>query len=371
VIERVDDAAGFAALRGEWNDLLSRSGAATPFLTWEWQYEWWRHLGRGLRLEILAVRQGGRLVGLAPLFVRGREPRRLRLVRYVSFVGSPVPMGNVGSDYLDFITDREAPRALDEIASALASRGCVLELAQVAADGSSARGVAERLRDEHWGLERHRGDVCPWIDLSGHTWDSYLATRGREHRYAVQRKLRKIRRDFEVRFDRVDTEAERRTALAQLVDLHGRRWREKGDSDAFHTPALRAFHDAFTCHALEQGWLRLYVLRLDGAAVAAFYAFRYGETFYFFQSGFDPAYGRHSVGLVAMALSVEAAIGEGARRYDMLHGSEEYKFHWANATRPLERYVMYPNHVHGAMARGLAGVYAAVAPMARRVLQSE
>jgi CelD/BcsL family acetyltransferase involved in cellulose biosynthesis len=371
MIERIDTEAGFVALREEWNELLARSEAATPFLTWEWLHAWWNQLGRSFRLHILAVRSGGRLQAVAPLVDRGWEPVRLRLFRCASFLGAPMPAGNVGSDYLDVFTAPDAAGALEEIAEALAAEGRVLELAQVSSQGSNAERLVERLATGGWRLQRDdRRDACPWIDLDGHDWESYLATRGSEHRYAVQRKLRKLNRDFTVRFDLVATDEERRQALGQLIELHEKRWREKGDSNAFHTPALRAFHDDFTRRALENGWLRLYVLRLDGAPAAAFYALRYGDTYSFFQSGFDPAYARHSVGLVTMALSIQAAIGEGARRYDMLHGTEEYKFHWANATRPLARYVVFPPRLKGALARGLTGVYTTIRPMARRVLDS-
>lgn len=371
MVERVEDEAGFVALREEWNDLLARSGAATPFLTWEWLHTWWAHFGGGFRLKVLTVRSGGRLVAVAPLLTRGWEPLRLRLFRCALFLGSPLRTGNVGSDYLDLFIDPEAEGAAGEIADALAAERTVLELAQVRAEGSIARRIADDLEAAGWRLRRDGArDVCPWIDLAGHTWETYLATRGSEHRYAVQRKLRKVTRDFEVRFDRVATEPERREALAQLIDLHDRRWREKGESNAFHTPRLVAFHEEFSRRALENGWLRLYVLRLNGAPAAAFYALRYGDRFSFFQSGFDPAYARHSVGLVTMALSIQAAIGEGARVYDMLHGAEEYKFHWANATLPLARYVAFPPRLKGAVARGLTALYTALRPMARRVLES-
>ena len=371
MVERIRDEAGFLAIREEWNELLARTDQATPFLTWEWLYSWWKHLGRRFDLDVLAVRSGGRLQAVAPFFTRGWEPMRLRLFRCSFLLGSPMPVGNVGSDYLDVFAAPEASAAVNEIADVLDAQRRVLELAQVCATGSTVRRIAERLADSGWRLRRDdERDVCPWIDLEGHTWESYLATRGSEHRYAVQRKLRKIAKDFEVRFDQVQTEAERTLALGQLIDLHDRRWREKGESNAFHTPALRAFHEDFSRLALEQGWLRLYVLRLNGAPAAAFYALRYGDTYSFFQSGFDPAYSRHSVGLVAMALSIQAAIREGAKRYDMLHGSEEYKFHWANATRPLGRYVAFPPRLKGALARALTGAYTAIRPMARRVLQT-
>ncbi len=50
--------------------------------------------------------------------------------------------------------------------------------------------------------------------------------------------------------------------------------------------------------ALDRRWLRLFVLRLDGVPVAALYGFLYQRVFYFYQSGYDPRYSKHSVGLV-------------------------------------------------------------------------
>jgi CelD/BcsL family acetyltransferase involved in cellulose biosynthesis len=368
MIELIDDEAGFQALQPEWDDLLRRSTAATPFLTWEWLHTWWRCLAPGLRPRILAARSGARLVAIAPLVYRGWEPRRLRFFGTTALLGAPVPWGNPGSDYLDVIVDPDYPAAEGEITRALAREGRVLELAQVSAQGSTVERIAQKLGAGGWRLERHEAGQCPQVMLEGHTWESYLATLGSEHRYAVQRKLRKLRKDFDVRLERAETDAERETALEWLIDLHERRWREKGESDAFHTPALRAFHQEVTRLALAQGWLRLFLLRLNGTPAAAFYGLRYGDTFSFYQSGFDPAYGRYSVGVVLMALSIQSALAEGARVYDMLHGEEEYKFHWANGGQPLARLVIFPPRMHGTLARALNGAYGRLRPMARRVL---
>src|SRR5207245_43184 len=81
--------------------------------------------------------------------------------------------------------------------------------------------------------------------------------------------------------------------------------------------------------APDRGWLRLSELRLDGRPAASLYGFRYRDTFSFYQSGFDPAYARDSVGLVTMGLAIRSAIEEGAAEYDLLHGDEAYKFQWA------------------------------------------
>src|SRR5204862_1704708 len=102
--------------------------------------------------------------------------------------------------------------------------------------------------------------------------------------------------------------------------------------------------------ALERGWLRLFVLWLGDAPAATFYGFRYGSVFSFYQSGFDPAFGKLSVGTVTMGLAIKSAIEEGASEFDLLHGEEAYKFHWAKRTRRLGRIVSFPSGARGRMS---------------------
>src|SRR5712692_8540819 len=97
-IQRIEDVEAFRRLRTEWNDLLAASDADCVFLTWEWLFTWWKHFGAGLRLAILAVRDRGELVGIAPLALR----RRLGFP-VLEFLGS----GLVGSDYVDVIVRRD------------------------------------------------------------------------------------------------------------------------------------------------------------------------------------------------------------------------------------------------------------------------
>ena len=130
-----------------------------------------------------------------------------------------------------------------------------------------------------------------------------------------------------------------------------------------------AFHREFVDLAAGRGWLRLLILWVDNAPAAAIYGLRYGKTFYFYQSGFDPTYGKQSVGLVMMGLAIKAAIEEGASEYDLLHGAEEYKFHWANQVRDLGRVEFYPPNAEGRIYRRAMDWNRTARMMARRVLQ--
>ena len=365
VIERIEDSRGFEKLREEWTELLEASASNCLFLTWEWLFTWWKHLAGGRKLLILAVRDGRELVAVAPLALRPPQPTRLVPFHALEFLG----MDNVGSDYLDVIVRRgREQEALQALAESLTHEGVTLELAQLTRGSCSAAALAAQLGRRGWHLWEAQTNVCPFIKLSGHSWQSYLATLGPEHRYNFHRRLRNLTKQFDVRFEQALTEEQRREALDLLVTLHNMRWGVRGGSNAFNTPSLRAFHEELSRLALQRSWLRLFILRLDGQPAAALYGFRYRRTFYFYQSGFDPNYSKYSVGLVSMGLAIKSAIEEGAEDYDLLRGDESYKFQWARETRELARLELYPPHLRGFLCKRAAGLSRTARSMARRVL---
>jgi CelD/BcsL family acetyltransferase involved in cellulose biosynthesis len=220
---------------------------------------------------------------------------------------------------------------------------------------------------EGWKGSLTSGGSCPFISLIGHSWDSYLATLSPAHRANVRRRLKGMGGTSSVRFEQVRSDTERREALAALMTFHDTRWVGIGGSTAFLTPALRAFQDDATHRALEGGWLRMYVLRLDGAPVAVMYGFAYGDRFYFYQHGFDHRYRASSPGLAVMALSIRAAIEEGAQEFDMLWGLEPYKRLWARETRPLEQLHLFPPHLGGIARRWALEARRSLRPLGRHL----
>jgi CelD/BcsL family acetyltransferase involved in cellulose biosynthesis len=365
VIERIEDLGGFEKLREEWAALLDASASNSLFLTWEWLYTWWKHLSEGRRLFIITVRYGRELVAIAPLALRPPQPIRLVPFHALEFLG----MGDVGSDYLDVIVRRgKEQEACQVLAEYLRPGKLMLELTQLERRSCVAENFAAVLKQRGWSLSETKTNVCPFINLSGHSWQSYLATLGPEHRYNFGRKLKNLMKQFEVRFEQVRSEEQRREALPLLIALHNMRWRNRVFSEAFHTVDLVSFHDELSRLALEQGWLRLFVLRLDGKPAAALYGFSYHRIFYYYQAGFDPTYSKHSVGLVTMGLAIKSAIEEGVEAYDLLHGDEPYKFHWARTARELGRLELYPPGARGLLYKGTLEVSRATRRMARRVL---
>ena len=365
VIERVEDLGGFEKLKEEWNELLDASSSPCLFLTWEWLWTWWKHLSTGRNLSLLTVRLGGELVAIAPLALRPASVRRQVPFRALEFLGT----GSVGSDYLDIIVRRGSEvEAYGALANCLSEDGPMLELTQVHGNGSAVAQLATQLRSRGWRVTDMPAGVCPFIKLSGHSWQSYLATLGAEHRYNFRRKLRALSKLGVVQFELIRSEAERRLAIPNLIDLHHKRWGARGGSDAFHTAELCAFHEEFSRVALERDWLRLFVLKLNGQPAAALYGFCYRNRFYFYQAGFDPQFGTYGVGLVTMGLAIQRACEEGLEEYDLLHGDESYKFHWASQVRELSRHELYPPRLRGSLYEATVRASRAVRRLGRLVV---
>lgn len=330
-VDMIDDPGHFAKMREDWTTLLAASPANNLFLTWEWLWTWWQHLQSGRQLRLVTVRRHDVLQAIAPLVVRPADLRCIPPLPAVELLGS----GVIGSDHLDIVLRTGAdPDVVPRLADILDEAGQVLALRRMRDEGRWHE-LAEALVLRGWACELRSDDSCPFIALPT-SFGAFLQTCGRAHRANFLRRLRRLRALHAVRFEPAADEDARQRTFATLCELHDQRWRIRGTSD-FLAPAARDFHDAFTQIALQRGWLRLYVLTLDGRPAAAWYGFRYGDVFSFYQSGFAPDLAPLGVGLVAMGLAIEAAIAEGATFFDFLHGDEPYKSLWTQTRRALWR----------------------------------
>src|SRR4051812_45048293 len=90
------------ALLPEWGRLYARHPEATPFMSPGWAAAWWPHYAGDAKPLLLCVRDGGELVGLAPLVIRRKGPLRVM-----------EPVGMEPGDYWEVVS---APEKRDAVA---------------------------------------------------------------------------------------------------------------------------------------------------------------------------------------------------------------------------------------------------------------
>lgn len=343
-------ASGFDALRAEWDDLLQRSAADVPFLTWGWQQAWWDAFGQGKDLRLLAMRDESRaLDGIVPLFFQetSLDPNTplpgisvenplvvadSQVQRTVHLVG-----GTEVSDYLDIIVPAESHQEVTAaFLDALAGEEDwnILDLRPLPSASPTVSAIAELARARGWDVQQAREDVCPVLELPG-TWEEYLATRlTKKRRHELRRKMRRAER--EARVDWYWVEADN---LEQGMDVFIQLHKASAlDKEAFMDQRMEGFFRAVARLALEEDWLRLSVLRFNEQAVASYLCFDYGGDRQVYNSGFDlSTYRALSPGIVLLGYLIADAIERGCRRFDFLQGDERYKYDLGGADTEVLR----------------------------------
>jgi CelD/BcsL family acetyltransferase involved in cellulose biosynthesis len=310
VVPRPEAVDAFGSLDGEWDELAERSGSI--FATASWSRLWWAHFGGEHELLLHAARSpDGSLAAVLPLYAwRRRLPRVIRF------------LGHGPGDELGPVHGRGG-----QIAAAHALATTLEELDWDVFFGEQlpgGEGWHELLGGRKW-----RREASPSLRLSA-TWDEYLAARSRNFRDQLRRRDAGIHREGAV-VTRLADEATLDRDLDALFALHRARWGSTR-TDFGDTP----FHRDVAREAVGRGWLRLWLLELDGRPIAAWHGFQVGTVCTYYQAGRDPAFDRHSVGFVLMSHSIRSAIAEGAKEYRFGRGDEAFKSRFSSDDPGLE-----------------------------------
>jgi CelD/BcsL family acetyltransferase involved in cellulose biosynthesis len=321
----------FRALAKEWNELVQQSASPNVFRTWEWIWTWWEAFGAGLCPWILVARDGPgeRLVGVAP-FVQGKPLLCPLRCRQLALLGTTEAAG----DHLDIVTHAGYEEVVaGRFAELLATQGGRWDLLRFDRMASESR-LVQLLRERTVRPAMIWASICPFVRLTDR-WDDFLMTLGRNWRRSVRRIAKRLQEEFPgaVEYQRASSVDEVLAAVEELFRLHQEVRATRGERGAVHDPAVRGFHRRIAERFFQKDWLRLYLLKVHGRAIAAAYCFHYGDTVSYFMTGYDQAWAHYSPGAAITTHAIRSAIEEGAREFDFLRGTEEYKSRWTDAVR--------------------------------------
>ena len=351
----------FASSHDAWDRLLSTADADRLFMSWDWQWLWWKHHGAAVSatLRILAVYSAeGALVGIAPLYSRTVSVRGLFRVCRLEIMGIVWRHSHaIFSDYLDLIIARGYEDAvLAQIAEWLAAESFWQELAFCC---TRPDGAADRLIRSYF-PHLYVRDVDPlnaWSARLPAQFPDYVARLDS----AVRRRLFRHRtRLIEPRMVSAST-ADIAPTLALLHKWSAERW-----SVAYGDDPFLSFHLELAARMASTGQLRLTVLATQKGPLSVMYNIRAGRTVYYLKSAFDPEPARGlSVGYLHFGYAIEAACVEGADYFDVLAGPGRHRDYKRDLLTERVPVVTY-HAVRKPLPRALYAAYDAVRRATRR-----
>lgn len=314
------DLRGFESIASEWEELAARSGS--PFLTAAWLASWWRALGPEGELALVLRAEDGTLLA-GSCFVETRRALR--------------PAVNVHTNDWGIVALDAAARLRFWTELAALPHGAVA-LKPLLADGGTTSPPREALRTAGYSLVEEELEPSPWLELPG-SLDDLLAERSRNFRSQVGRRRRGLQREGRLALRVVGGGPTLERDLDAFFTLENSGWKGRAGTAIAADPALARLYGGFAEEASRDGWLRLYMLELDGRLIAADYGCVFAGCGYLIKTAFDEDLERMAPGVVLRAEVLRASIEEGLAGYDFLGGPDGYKLRWADRLR--DRVALY------------------------------
>jgi CelD/BcsL family acetyltransferase involved in cellulose biosynthesis len=318
-------------LRPAWNRLLAETPNGTAFNSWEWLVPWWHAFAKNQELLVLAFwNLHGDLVGLAPLEIHTSRivpGLRYRLLR---FMGD----GSGDSDNLDFLIrpgyEAQVTRSFFDYLDVETRSWDCCQLNTIPDESASLIYLLQQLNVRRWRyiVQQRPRSAIPLPD----SWDSYENRISKKERRKLRYYRQRITKTYAAQFHKCSNKEELRSVMDAFFALHEKRWRSVGEPGTFVSTERRQFYQELANSLLERDWLDFWLLNLNGKMVAAQFGFRYRDTVYALQEGFDPDYAGDSVGFVLRGHVLREAIAEQVQVYDFLATANKNKLRFGART---------------------------------------
>lgn len=311
----------FESLADHWQHLIEGCSEPTFFDQPTWQKTWWSQFGGDSELKLMAVRSdSGDINMIAPLMIDGSE---------VSFLGSTDLV-----DYHDFLSrDRLSPSCIQAVVAALSEMSNIdtITLQSLPGNSPTINQFREAAEQAGWEVEIEQEDVAPRIELPA-TWDDYVSGLRKKDRHELRRKLRRLEAAGEVRQIELTSPEDVEAAMGEFMRLHRM---STPDKNEFMTSDREQFFTRIAIDLASENSTRLCFLEVNGERVATSLSFVCRDVRYLYNSGYNPAQSKLSVGLLNHALAIKSSIEERHRVFDFMRGNESYKYHLGGIDREI------------------------------------
>jgi CelD/BcsL family acetyltransferase involved in cellulose biosynthesis len=322
----IEDVAEAQSLAPEW-DALAVAGSL-PLCAPGWMLSWWRRLAPpASELRVIAVRDGGALVALAPWFVQVGAGGRTD----VRFLGAEL------SDRVDVLCasgrEREVAPALRQALAQLRPRPDVIAFEAVPIASQWTRRLAGGLHGRmRFARYRNSAYPAPAVTLSAGAPGEWLAGRSSNFRSQMGRMRRRLeQRGGAVR--QIVEPAEVEGAVGALLELNAGRWEGRGVSNLAREGVAEMLREA--ARTLGPDRLRLWAVELDGEPISVQLFLAAGAEIKYWNGGWSEAHADLKPSMLTILAALEDAIARGQSRLDLGVGEHPYKLRFADTEDTL------------------------------------
>jgi hypothetical protein len=355
-IRRIERAKDFVSLAPLWCKLASESGQTSPFLSYDWFWCCWHAVWPHRRPEILLIEEAGSPIAIVPMMA-WRERLHGLSVRCLGLLECPItPM-------VDILMPGEHGhvRVLDTLLGYLVSRSDwdMIWLQKLPATSLTVQ-ILQGLLPGRLPWRRVATLLSPSLAITME-WATFHSAKSQNFKKLCQQMQGQLEGSSYLRVEEHRAVPHGSPLLSEMIDITRRGWQARS-APFSPMPRLAEFLTELTGRATKNGWLSLWLLRLDGRAIALEYQLRHTGTAYTLHAEEDPAHQELSPGSVLKFAIVRSLFQHGGiREYDMGPGLSDDKLRWANGYRESLQLKIYRPGIYSRLLYGLETVAAPAA----------
>lgn len=335
--EVVTELSQLSPLAGEWDELASAN--QLPLMAPACVMAWWRNLAPArAQPRVIVVRDGGRLVGLAPFYLQpGWRGGGL---------GLRLPGIELGGRLAPLVAAGHEPAVAGEIASALAS--CAARSGAVTLEGTPLSSDWAAALGDGWpgrrrpASRRYQVSGCPTVSLREDSFEAWLSAKSSNFR----REMRRLRRQFIAAggTTRSSTVESLPSDIDLFVRLHVARWEGRGSSSFVGLGERLAGVLGDMGHALleQEGRFRMRMLEVDGEPISAQLFLAAGGRVLYINGGWDERFAKLKPSMLGILDAIEEGFERGESRVDLGLGEQSYKLRFADGSDPVAWTILTP-----------------------------
>ena len=323
----------FLALEDSWSALIAANPDGNPFLTFEWQWSWWKSYAAKntdtLKILIATNPLTDQIVGIAPLMLTKRDG--LKSLRFI---------GTGRSDYLGLVTagnDESITTAL--LAHIFQLNGiwdyCMLSniysptLLHMLESSSHSRALVESRIYEY----------APYLPIDA-GFDTYIKGKNKVFRKNIRRYALSTMEDgsdYELKpFTIDDINAKETVALFSTIERKS--WKYSAGTAHLDDSADISFWVGLLPQFERKGWLSAWLLNHNDESVAFIIGFVYNNKMYTHTSAYVQTDG--GAGNIVRNNLIKTAFDLGLKEFDFMCGDEPYKLSWTDKKREVYQVVI-------------------------------
>lgn len=331
----------FDALAPVWREVTNQGGQSSPFLSHDWFACCWRTAGPDRRREVWLLEDTAGPVALVPLVrwrtrIRGVPARAIRLMTCPEAPFTDIPL------------DGPADEVAEAFLGTLQARDDweVLALPRLPANSRTVTALQAAFRQRFpWrvlGTEH-----SPVVTISG-TWEAFtreIAPRLRTTWGQIGRALERQGRVTVEEHRAVDPEG---PIFAEVLEISRQCWKGPMGMGLAAMQRMPRFFRELIRRASANDWLHLWVLRIDGRAVASEYQIGAGGWLHVVRADYDQALADLAPGTALSLRILRALFGRpGVRQYDLGAGTNGDTVRWATGARETVGFEVYASTAQG------------------------